>query len=324
MFLLISSQTKQLFKCRRKIIFIGVEFLELFNQFLRNLRNMPKTKIIRGLPFPGSPWFTIKNIEDTLDFVPSDGDIVIASYPKTGTTWLQYIVLQITSRGELFPTFNDCLYKYAPFLEMSGTSVMDNMEKPRICKHHCPYNMVQKNDKCKYLYIYRKPEDTAISYFNFMINLGHEPELNEFFEEFMTGDIAFGHYFDHVLSYFAHKDDGNMLLVSYEKLQLNKKEEILRIAKFLGEEYFASLSEDDELMEKVLERTTFDYMKKHLNLEHPHPKDHEGHTRKVDFFRKGVIGDGKKSLSSVQLERLKNLAMEKLKGTDLIKEWIEE
>ncbi|GBN58563.1 Sulfotransferase family cytosolic 1B member 1 [Araneus ventricosus] len=283
---------------------------------------MPPTQIIRGLPFPKALYFSEKNIEDTLDYVPHDGDIIVASYPKTGTTWLQYIVFQIISKGELFPSFDDCLYKYAPFLEMSGTAVLENMGKPRVYKHHCPYNMVQKNEKAKYIYIYRKPEDTVISYYHFMINLGHEiPEMDEFFEDFISGNIAYGHYFDHALSFFAHKGSENMLLVSYEKLLLNKREEILRIAKYLGEEYFQILSENDSIMEKVLEHTSFDYMKKNLSLTLP---DRKGGEQNVIFFRKGVSGDGKQSLKPDQLKRLKDVAMERLEGTDLLKEWLDE
>lgn len=283
-----------------------------------------KCKIIRGLPFPGAPYFPTKNIEETLDYVPLDGDIVIASYPKTGTTWLQYIVLQIVSKGEIFPSFNDCLFKYAPFLEMSGTSILEKMEKPRIYKHHCPYNMVKKNAKAKYLYIYRRPEDTVVSYYHYIINLGHDPpNQEEFFAQFLSGDVAYGNYYDHVLSFFAHKDDEGMLLVSYEKLQLNRKEEILRIAKFLGDEYYQPLSEDDSLVEKILEKTSFDYMKKNLSLSHPDPKN-EGKNRTVNFFRKGLIGDGKQSLSSDQLKQLKDLGLEKLKGMELMDEWMKD
>ncbi|KAF8787314.1 Sulfotransferase family cytosolic 1B member 1 like protein [Argiope bruennichi] len=283
---------------------------------------MAPTQIIRGLPFPKASWFPVKNIEDTLDYVPHDGDIIVASYPKTGTTWLEYIVFQIISKGELFPSFDECLYKYAPFLELVGTAVLGNMEKPRIFKHHCPYNMVQKNDKAKYVYIYRKPEDTIISYYHFARNLWLEPpELDEFFEDFITGNISYGHYFDHVLSYFAHKDDENVLLVSYEKLLLHKREEILRIAKYLGDVYYQTLSENESIMDKVLEHTSFDYMKKNLSLTHPGKECAE---RKVNFFRKGTIGDGKHSLKPDQLKRLKDLALKRLEGTDLLKEWLDE
>ncbi|GFR19050.1 sulfotransferase family cytosolic 1B member 1 [Trichonephila clavata] len=112
-----------------------------------------------------------------------------------------------------------------------------------------------------------------------------------------------------------------MLLVSYENLLRNRKEEVLKIAKFLGDEYYQPLFEDESLLETVLEHTSFDYMKKNLALIHPDPKV-EGGERKVDFFRKGVMGDGKQSLSSDQLKQLKDMASEKLKGTELLDEWL--
>ncbi|GFT07493.1 sulfotransferase family cytosolic 1B member 1, partial [Nephila pilipes] len=174
---------------------------------------------IRGLTFPSGPVFKKKNIEDALDYIPHDGDIIIASYPKTGISWLNYIAMQIISKGELYPDFDDCYIKYAPFLEMAGTSVLDKMKKPRIYKYHFPYNMVQKNSKAKYLYIYRRPEDAAISFYHFLTNLmGNPPGLDTYFEKFLLGNVGYGNYFDHVLSYYEHKNDENMLLVSYEKL----------------------------------------------------------------------------------------------------------
>ncbi|CAL1262402.1 unnamed protein product [Larinioides sclopetarius] len=283
---------------------------------------MAPTQTIRGLPFPKESWFLPKNIEDALDYTPQDEDIIIASYPKTGTNWLQYIVFQIIYKGEFFPDLNDSIFKHAPLIEVTGTSVLEKLEKPRLYKHHLPYNMVQKNVKAKYIYIYRKPEDTVVSFYHFARNLYQDAdELDEFFENFISGNIGYGHYFEHVLSYFAHKDDANVLLVSYEKLLLNKRDEILRIAKFLGEEYFKTLSENDSLMEKVLEHTSFDYMKKNLSLTHPAGK---GGAQNVNYFRKGVSGDGKQSLKPDQLQRLKDLAVERLKGTDLLKEWLYE
>ncbi|GFX88101.1 hypothetical protein TNCV_159161 [Trichonephila clavipes] len=269
---------------------------------------------IRGLMFPGGPMFSKKNIEDTLDYVPHDGDIIIASYPKTGTTWLEYIVLQIVSKGELYPDFDEISLKYIPFLEMMGVTVLDQIGNPRICMHHCPYNMVQKNNKAKYLYAYRRPEDTVISYYHFLKNINSiPPGFEEFFERFLSGNIGYGNYFDHVLSFHEHKNDENMLFVCYEKLQLNRRDEILRIAKFLGEEYHQSLIEDEALLENILERTSFDYMKKNLSLTHP-KSEKEGERKTVNFFRKGVIGDGEKSLSAEQQERLKDMAKKKLQG----------
>ncbi|GBN71821.1 hypothetical protein AVEN_153197-1, partial [Araneus ventricosus] len=98
--------------------------------------------MIRGIPFPNLPWFKIENIEKAMDYAPQNDDIIIASYPKTGANWLQYIVLQITSKGESFPSFNDCVYNKVPFMEMTGPEAIDNMEGLRIYRNHYRYDMV--------------------------------------------------------------------------------------------------------------------------------------------------------------------------------------
>jgi len=88
-------------------------------------------QIIRGFPCPVSKRFTKKNIEDAMDYVPGDGDVIIASYPKTGTTWMNYIVLQIRSRGREFPSFDEATHKITPYFEMAGLEAVLAQDKPR-------------------------------------------------------------------------------------------------------------------------------------------------------------------------------------------------
>ncbi|GFS95565.1 hypothetical protein NPIL_412941 [Nephila pilipes] len=278
---------------------------------------------IRGFPFPKVAWFSIENIEETLDYASRDGDIIICSYPKTGTTWLSYIILQIISKGKDFPAFNDALVKVIPFMEMTGKGPIEEMKGLRIYKHHYRFDMIKNNEKAKYLYIYRNPEDTLVSFYHFMQNIREEKiDFDQFFEEFLTNDVEYGRYFEHVLSFLVHKNDENLLLISYEKLYTNRKEGYLRIAKFLGEEYYQSLVNDEELLKRIIENTSFDYMKKNLPLVHPHPKQNsEDSVKTIDFFRKGIVGDGKNKMSPDQVKKLGDLAKELMKGTEVLNEW---
>ncbi|XP_054711539.1 sulfotransferase 1B1-like [Uloborus diversus] len=283
-----------------------------------------QVQIIRGLPFPKG-LFKKENIEAALDHVPWDTDIIMGSYPKTGSTWLQYIVLQILSKGELFPSFNEVEDKYAPFIEMVGVQALDGMKEPRVYKHHIPYNMVQKNEKSKVLYTYRHPEDAFVSFYHFSQNFAFVPvPFDDFFENYIIGNIGYGRCFEHVLSFYEHRLDGNLLMISYEQLKANPKDGILRIAKFLGEEHYECLSENEEVMAKVLEHTSFEYMKKNLELFLSLPAGEETKTKKIEFFRKGTVGDGKKVLSAEQRERIKAEAKKVLAGTEILKEWYDE
>ena len=59
-------------------------------------------------------------------------------------------------------------------------------------------------------------------------------EWDEFFEKFMEGigELHFGHYFDHVLSW-AHKDDVDVLFLKYEDM---KKDFPSWITQFIGQD----------------------------------------------------------------------------------------
>lgn len=289
--------------------------------------NSKVVKTIRGLPIPNFPWFTKENIEATMDYTPRDGDIIIASYPKTGTTWLQYIVHQIVSKGQKPPSMEDMTCKVIPFIDKAGIDAIETLTEPRIYKHHFPYNVTQKNPNAKYLYIYRNPEDALVSYYYFMQNLMEEVlDFDAFFEGFMSGNVGYGRYFEHVLSYLALNED-QKLLISYEKLRSNRRDEILRIAKFIGEDYFEDIARDESVLLKILEHTSFDYMKKNLSFIHPKPKADNrilkelNNPKTVNFFRKGEVGDGKKILTSDQLKCLNELMKKLMKGTDIIDEW---
>ncbi|PRD29042.1 UNVERIFIED_CONTAM: Sult1b1 [Trichonephila clavipes] len=255
----------------------------------------PRVQMIRGFPFPKVSWFTKEHIEETLDYESRDGDVIVCSYPKTGTTWLQYIALQILSKGKEFPSFNDALMKVVPMMEMTGIGPIDEMQGLRIYKHHYPFNMIKKNKNAK----------------------EEKFDFDPFFEEFLTNDVEYGRYFEHVLTYLAHRNDENLLLISYEKLHANRKEGYLRIAKFLGEEYYQNLVTDESLLNTIIQNTSFDYMKKNLPLVHPDPKQPSKDTVKtVEFFRKGGVGDGKNKLSPNQIKRIREFANEVMKGKD--------
>lgn len=287
-------------------------------------------QVINGLPFPYYSEFKRQNIEDTMNYRPKDGDIIITSYPKSGTTWLEYIVLQILSKGKLFPSFDDLTHKIVPFMELTGTAVVDAAAEPRIFKHHVPYNMVQKNPQSKTLYIYRNPEDVVVSYFFFLQSYDETSPLdfNIFFERFINGNIGFGRCFEHVLSFYNHREDPNLMMISYEKLHSDTRAEVLRIAKFLGEQYFKEIVQDEKLLSKIIANTSFENMKTKLYLTHPDCRDDDdpdvknGKKKTLTFFRKGTTGDGKIFLSEPQKERIRHEMKNVLKGTSVLEEWL--
>lgn len=284
---------------------------------------------IKDFPFPSNARFTKENILSALSYKPLDDDLIVSSYPKTGTTWVEYIMLQILHRGEKFPTMVELNHKLIPFMERTGAAAAEKMDPPRLIKFHMPFHLIPYNKKARYIYVVRNPKDVAVSYYHFRRSMGDDDvSFEDFFEYFMSGEIPFGDYLQHMASWIRNKKD-NVFIICYEKLHKDRRNEILRIAKFLGEDHFEALKADSELLSKIISTTNFDHMMKNLALTRPplvpnlDDTNAAGDEKKtVKFFRKGQPGDWKNHLSSEQCSRLDNKMREVLGEGELLDLWL--
>ncbi|XP_026450915.1 cytosolic sulfotransferase 12-like [Papaver somniferum] len=150
-------------------------------------------------------WFYAKGIENVKDFQQNfkalDTDIVIATLPKAGTTWLKALALEIVNRSrypssttdhhhhhhhplltvsphDLVP-FIDFKHIYPPgysHLDFTNTSTHDEHESPsRLIGTHVPYPSLPESIKscinCKVVYLCRNPKDNFISLWHFINKL---------------------------------------------------------------------------------------------------------------------------------------------------------
>jgi len=134
-------------------------------------------------------WTTQSQIQSIIyfqnDFQAKDSDVVIASMPKSETTWLKALSFAIINRHHFSSQENHPLLKtnpheLVPFIEINiytDTSwqfvKVDplNMTEPRIFGTHISFYSLAKSIKesyCKIIYICRNPFDTFVSYWNFM------------------------------------------------------------------------------------------------------------------------------------------------------------
>jgi hypothetical protein len=71
----------------------------------------------------------------------------------------------------------------------------------------------------------------------------------------------FGDYFDHIMSWFSQRNRNNVLFLTYEQLKSNHREYVLKIAEFIGKEYSEKLMNNNEMLDKIINYTDFEYMK---------------------------------------------------------------
>lgn len=129
---------------------------------------------------------------------------------------------------------------------------------PRIFKSHENYEKIPKGGK--YIYVVRNPSDVCVSFYHFLIKFVGLDEadipIDEFIQKlFLGAGSVSGKIWHHYLSYFKHRNDGNILFVFYEDLISNLEVVIEKVAEFMNIEL------DDELRAIALEHSSFAFMK---------------------------------------------------------------
>ena len=248
---------------------------------------------------------------------PEPSDVWIVTYPKAGTTWSQQIVKLIRNGGE---SDDKKIDGSVPWLEANALFKLDlaSLPKPRAFKSHFSYELMPcgKPDTtpCKYVYVVRNPKDVAVSFF-FHYCRGHvipgaNLEWSLFFRNFIYGNLEFGDYFDHVLSWWAHKDDENVLLLTFEDMKKDLPTAVARIAKFI------ECDVTDEVIAKVAAKTSFDVMKNDdtANYSWVPPEFVKPGTT---FMRKGEVGDWRNYFTPEQSAEMDKICRERLNGSGL-------
>jgi hypothetical protein len=227
-------------------------------------------------------------------FDPRPDDVYLASYARSGTTWLQMIVYQLTTAGDM--DFEH-ITQPIPYFEraLSQGRDLNKLPSPRIFKTHLHYKELPKGPY-KRIYIARGGKDVLVScYYFFRAHSPFKGSFDEFFHKFMAGSVPSGSWFRHVAEWSAHAADANVLFLRYEDLVSDFERTIRRIAAFLGRPI------SKEKYASIAERSSFQFMKTH--------EDKFGFLQEVmleqgftgeGFIRQGKTGAGKQYLSPAQ------------------------
>jgi hypothetical protein len=240
------------------------------------------------------------------DFVSRPDDIFIVTYPRSGTTWMQMILYQLTSGGSMdFPH----IAEYCPWFERSVRSAraFETRPSPRLFKSHLSYRKIPKGP-CKYIYVARNGQDVAVSYYHLQRAYnGYEGTFEEFFDRFLRGKDSFGSWFAHVKGWWRHRHDPNVLFLTYEELTRDLEGTIRRIAAFILRDV------SDENLPAILERCRFAFMKQYEQKFDPALETlWEQGVQLKSFLRNGRIGEGTVSLTQQQRGRFDKANRERL------------
>ncbi|XP_067401860.1 sulfotransferase 1B1-like isoform X1 [Emydura macquarii macquarii] len=258
------------------------------------------------------------------DFQARPDDLLIATYPKAGTTWMQEIVDLILVRGDVEKASRAPTHVRIPFLEIcspppvpSGVQQLVNVPSPRVIKTHLPFQLVPKSfweNRCKVIYMARNAKDNVVSYYFFDQMNKTQPEpgpWEQYLQKFMEGKLAWGSWYDHVCRYWDEQSNHCILYVFYEDLKEYPAREIRRVMDFLEVELPL------EVLEKIAQQTSFQIMKENPMANYRSVPSTILDQNVSPFMRKGEVGDWKNYFTVAQSEAFDAHYQCRMEGTGL-------
>jgi Sulfotransferase domain len=201
------------------------------------------------------------------------GDVVIATFPKSGTTWLQQICHGLRSRGDMdFPEITFAV----PWIERGHLFGIDarapqRFAPPRVFKTHLEYTNLAKG--ARYIHVIRDPKDVLVSYYRFLAQGVLDPAaipIDAFAEIWLFADLLaepgsgglplcphLYNYWRHLLDWWQARQRAPVLTLAYENLQRDLPGHVARVASFLG------VDADRELIDLATRQATFAFMAEH-------------------------------------------------------------
>ena len=223
-------------------------------------------------------WFSPVSLPGVMSFQQHfqahDDDIILVSYPKSGTTWLKALVYSIVNRerSELVghelrqqkdqtedtPLLKSNPHALVPIFEYQVYEggvpheeyLLTGGNERRLFSTHIPYSSLAESVKssgCKIIYICRNPLDVVVSFWHFARKLPMWEgswTIEKFVDRFCSGEFLFGPFADHLLGYWKESLDRRekVLFLKYEEMKADSAAQVKKLAEFLGFPF----SEDEE------------------------------------------------------------------------------
>jgi aryl sulfotransferase len=262
------------------------------------------------------------------DFKFRDDDIIIATYAKSGTTWMQQIIAQM-------------LYGPDPDLEVAEMSPWLDLRVPpkeiklpaveaqnhrRFLKTHLPVDALVFSPKAKYIYIGRDGRDVVWSMYNHHANanatwyaaLNDTPgrvgppimpppgDIRQYWRDWLDRDgHPFWPFWENVRSWWGIRHLPNLLFVHFADLKRDMPGEMRRIAEFLG------INVDPLKWKTICDYCSFEWMKHHATKSVPLGGAFWDAGAQV-FIHRGVNGRWTDTLTREESEEYERRALREL------------
>jgi aryl sulfotransferase len=286
---------------------------------MNNSSSPVKTRELHNHHFDSTIW-------NDLNF--RNDDIVISTYAKSGTTWVQQIIAQLLFNGEEGME----VAEMSPWLDLRvppkeiKLPMVEAQTHRRFLKTHLPVDALVFSEKAKYIYIGRDGRDVLWSLYNHHSKANEtwyealnetpgrvgppiEPppsSITQYYHDWLDKD---GHpwwpFWENVRSWWAIRNLPNVYLLHFANLKSDMPGEIRRVAEFIETPI------DEAKWESILRHCSFDYMKANATKSTPLGGafwDGGAQT----FIHKGTNGRWREILSAEEASKYERRAAEEL------------
>lgn len=229
---------------------------------------------------------------------PYHDDLYLVSFPKSGVTWLSFLMANIhlqCSRLDATATFFN-LESYIPDIHLTRSLKDSILTFPgfRIIKSHSEYNPFYR----RIIYLMRDPKDVMVSYYYFMKKLGwFNGSISELIRSKSYGIDA---WCRHTQSWLNKTHAFQQInVIKYEDMKREPRKVLDRVYSILG------FKLPQIILDEAIDRSAFDEMKKNeeycIKWKLSSPKGYS-------FMRKGITGDFKSELTEADVDYIQNKA----------------
>jgi Sulfotransferase domain len=224
-------------------------------------------------------------------------DTFLVSYPKSGNTWVRFLLANLIHPDETVGFDN--INRLLPAPGVLSKRFLRSLPRPRVLKSHETFDVRFR----KVIYLVRDPRDVVVSEYHFNLKkryIDPDVSLEQFIKRFIAGETSsYGSWWEHAAGWIAARHgNSSFLLVRYEDLLADAIGETAKIANFLG------IQATPERLQAAVDRSSADRMRKLEKQQADQWTGTKNTRQEIPFVRAAKSGGWKETLPRQSVEEI--------------------